>query len=130
MDLARVTPDLVSPENPDEGDLFVGADGDLRQTVGAEAEGQAIEAGLRTGQGEWFLDLAAGVAYRALLGVKGISAVDVQAAVAAEILRRGTVAAITKLSVAIAPDRAASVAWEATLEDGTTLNGTAPIGPA
>jgi len=138
MDLLTVHDSDVSADNPDEGDLFVGADGDLVELTeaddatsraGAAAEGQAIEAGLRTWRGEWFLDLSAGVPCREeIVGVKGITATRVQQLLVAEINRRGTVRAITRIDVSVR-GREGSVMFDATLIDGTTINGTAPIGP-
>lgn len=129
MDLATVTSALVSPGNPDEGDLLLSMTDDLVPTDGIEAERQAIEAGLRTWEGEWFLDLTQGVPYLRIVGVKGVSTIAIQGVLGAEILRRGTVVAITKLSVDIAADRTGTAYFEATLADGTTINGTAPVGP-
>lgn len=136
MDLATVRSDQVSIDNPDEGDLLL-VDGtaveltaadDAVSRGGAAAEGQAIEAGLRTQRGEWFLDLTAGVPYREeVLGVKGVTPPRVQQILATEIQRRGTVRSIEKLQVVL-QGREALATFEATLVDGAIITGSAPIG--
>lgn len=114
MDLKLTRRSETSGSNPDEGDIHVGVDGQVSTLTGNLEEAQCIGVGLATYQGEWFLDTNAGVPYLTkILGIKGVSATRVQEILTAEILRRGSVTRVRRITLNVDSRRVGAVEFEA-----------------
>ena len=125
MDVAPVTSDLVSVDNPDEGDIYVAPDGDSRMLDGSEAEALAIATRIDTFLGEWFIDTSAGTPWRErILSEKGMTPAKSREILVPVIMSRGTVKRVLRLDVTIV-NRHASVSFEALLNNGETAEGSA-----
>lgn len=80
-------------------DLYLSADGTLAVTRNALAIGQHVRARLKTFEGEWFLDTAAGVTWLTEIFGKGYDPSLAESVVKAEILNTDGVKEILSFSV-------------------------------
>lgn len=116
---------LVSDgDNPVTGDIYVDPAGDCVVLEGTDEERQLQVAGLKTFLGEWFPDINQGVPYTTVLfGIKGPSKQRVEETIRKELMRRGTVATVSRMSTTFDfKSRTASVSWEVKLVSGGTVS--------
>jgi hypothetical protein len=111
-----------------DGDFDI-VDGDARFVSGGEAVKQLINIALAMFQGEWFLDLDAGMPYyQDILGRKYADEATIRAAVRTAILGVDGVSEIVKLEIAWnGAARSATIAWRVKTEFGDTAEDTLEV---
>lgn len=111
-----------------DGDLDI-VDGDARFASGGEAVKQLIYIALSMFQGEWFLDLDAGMPYyQDILGRKYADEATLRAAVRTTILGVDGVSEIVKLEIVWnGATRSAAIAWRVKTEFGDTAEDTLEV---
>jgi hypothetical protein len=112
----------VDANNPNIGDIYLGADSNDRLTNSLSEEvAQLLYTRFRFFRGEWFLDSTIGVPYyQTILGQK------VSIAIVTRILRQVVttcpgVASLQAFNLVQQANRAVAVTFSCTLTDGTTL---------
>lgn len=102
------------------GDLVMGADGDFEWVTGIDAIEQDIRLALSLFQGEWFLDITAGIPYhQQILGKKPPPLLAIREIFRKQLLAVPGVAEILSLEVGFNNrTRETSVTWRVSTDEG------------